>query len=168
MAHGLASQLGGALSIASRPGLGTSVELWLPVAEGGPRQDASSRAETRRHDGAGTVLLVDDEPLVRASTAEMLTELGYEVLQAGSGREALQKLEGHAVELVVSDHLMPGLTGTELAHVIRDCWPGMPVLIISGYAELEGVSPDIPRLSKPFRQADLAAAIDDARERGRP
>jgi DNA-binding NtrC family response regulator len=114
------------------------------------------------------VLLVDDEPLVRASTADMLAELGYGVIEASSAKEALQRLDETDVEMVVSDHLMPGLSGTELAHVIRDCWPGMPVLIISGYADIEGISADLPRLSKPFRQADLAAALDEARERGRP
>jgi len=168
MAHGLASQLGGALTLASQPGLGTRVELWLPVAAKPARRAAEGRSPTQAHRAAGTVLLVDDEPLVRASTADMLAELGYGVIEASSAKEALQRLDDADVQMVVSDHLMPGLTGTELAHVIRDCWPGMPVLIVSGYADIDGISPDLPRLSKPFRQADLAAALDQARERGRP
>jgi CheY-like chemotaxis protein len=168
MAHGLASQLGGALGLASQPNLGTRVELWLPVAPTPPKREPQDRSASRRHRAAGTVLLVDDEPLVRASTADMLAELGYGVIEASSAKEALQRLDEMDVEMVVSDHLMPGLSGTELAHVIRDCWPGMPVLIISGYADIEGISADLPRLSKPFRQADLAAALDEARERGRP
>jgi len=167
MAHGLASQLGGALTLSSAPGQGTSVELWLPVSPKPLRRD-EGRPEVRRHAAAGTILLVDDEPLVRASTADMLVEMGYGVIEASSAKEALQRLDDTAIEMVVSDHLMPGLTGTDLAEVIRDCWPGMPVLIISGYADLEGMPPDLARLSKPFRQADLAAALDEARERGRP
>jgi CheY-like chemotaxis protein len=159
MVHGLASQLGGALAIASRPGLGTSVELWLPASE-----EAASRPEPS--DGpalaasAGTVLLVDDEELVRASTASMLTELGYEVIETSSAEEALRLVhEGLAPDLLMTDHLMPGMTGTELAREIQARRPGTPVLIVSGYAELEGIAPDLPRLAKPFRHAELAEQV---------
>ena len=163
MAHGLAQQLGGALLLSSKPGLGTCVELWLPVSREG-LANAGQGGRTREAGGeAGCVLLVDDEVLVRSSTAEMLRELGYEVVEAGSGEEALRLIELQKVEMVVTDHLMPGITGTDLAHRIRSRSPRLPVLIISGYADLDRISPELPRLSKPFRQKDLAEALSAAK-----
>ncbi|WP_409565004.1 response regulator [Microvirga sp.] len=109
---------------------------------------------------AGTVLLVDDEELVRASTADMLVELGYTVVEEISAEEALRLLEdGLVPDVVVTDHLMPGMTGTEFARELHRRLPGTGVLIISGYADVEGVAPDLPRLVKPFRQAELAASL---------
>jgi CheY-like chemotaxis protein len=64
-----------------------------------------------------------------------------------------------APDLVVTDHLMPGMTGTELARDLRKRQPGTPVLIVSGYAEVEDIAPDLPRLTKPFRQSDFAASV---------
>ena len=160
MAHGLASQLGGALTIASKPGLGTNVDLWLPVtAEGEDAEPAEPPAASLNH--SGVALLVDDEVLVRASTAHMLGELGYEVVEAGSADEALHLLDaGGDFDLLVTDHLMPGKTGADLAHEIRYLRPALPVLIISGYAEEDGIEPDLPRLTKPFLQNELAARIE--------
>ncbi len=158
MVHGLAAQLGGALIIRSRPGLGTSVELWLPIAEaGGP--DPRRPQAAAPHPAAGIALLVDDEDLVRATTAEMLSEIGYQVVEARSAAEALNLTQqGLAPDVVVTDHLMPGLSGVDLARQLGE--RGIHrVLIISGYAEDEGVSADLPRLTKPFRQAELATAL---------
>jgi CheY-like chemotaxis protein len=159
MVHGLAAQLGGALRLQSTPGGGTTVELWLPQADEAPSPRV---AETPRAAGisAGAVLLVEDDALVRASTAAMLGDLGYAVLEAISAAEALKLLEGGVgVDLMVSDHLMPGMTGADLARLVREHWPAIPVLIISGYADVEAIAADLPRLIKPFRQADLAAAL---------
>jgi PAS domain S-box-containing protein len=164
MVHGLAAQLGGALTLDSREGEGTIAALWLPVSDeartppaalGGP--EASGRAT------AGTVLLVDDEPLVRASTADMLAELGYAVVEAESGHEALARIDSSPPDLVITDHLMPGLSGTDLARILAAERPGLPVLIVSGYADLDGLPADLPRLTKPFRQSDLAACIASLR-----
>ena len=99
------------------------------------------------------------EALVRATTADMLFELGYLVVQACGADEALQVLEERKIDLVVTDHLMPGMTGTELAHIMRARQPGLPILVISGYAELEGIAPDLPRLAKPFRGEDLSVTL---------
>jgi CheY-like chemotaxis protein len=149
--------------LSSRPGLGTCVELWLPVsAEDEERKVAHSLTEIAKG-GEECVLLVDDEPLVRASTATMLSALGYGVIEAESGSEALRLMEERPVELIVSDQLMPGMTGTELAAEVGQRWPGIPVLIISGYADLESISPNLPRLNKPFRRRDLADAIEEAK-----
>jgi CheY-like chemotaxis protein len=141
--------------------------LWLPVSDEAPLSAATGRfaPETGRAK-AGTVLLVDDEPLVRASTADMLSELGYEVIEAESGRAALDLIASRAPDLVITDHLMPGLSGTDLARILATERPGLPVLIISGYADLDGLPPDLPRLTKPFRQADLADRIAEMRSTG--
>ena len=109
---------------------------------------------------AGVALLVDDEKIVRASTADMLVELGYQVIEAASATEALALVEsGTHFDLLLTDHLMPSMTGTDLARKIRERWPRHPVLVISGFAEAEGIAPDLPRLTKPDRHADLAHAI---------
>ena len=164
MVHGLAAQLGGGLTLESAPGRGTTAFLWLPVSDAVPPAAEPRSAEPRRETRAGHVLLVDDEPLVRASTADMLAELGYAVEEAESGAEALDRIAKRTPDIVVTDHLMPGLSGTELAAALRLTRPGLPVLIVSGYADLEGLPADLPRLTKPFRQADLAACIAALRE----
>jgi PAS domain S-box-containing protein len=161
MVHGLALQLGGALTIDSRPSLGTNVQLWLPALAGDmPVTGAEPVDDGEQSPEGGTVLLVDDEDLVRASTSDMLAELGYKVVEVASAEEALKLIgEGLKPDLLVTDHLMPGMTGTELARRMRRSQQGLPVLVISGYAEDEGIGPDIPRLTKPFRRAELSASL---------
>jgi PAS domain S-box-containing protein len=160
MVHGLAAQLGGALTIRSRVGVGTNVELWLPASVA-PVASAEETRDTAPSPAAkGTALLVDDEDLVRMSTADMLSDLGYAVVEAASAEEALRLLNtGLSPDLLVTDHLMPGMSGTELARAVRSERPGVQVLVVSGYAETEGIAPDLPRLTKPFRSADLAASL---------
>jgi CheY-like chemotaxis protein len=161
MVHGLAAQLGGALTLASRPGVGTNAELWLPLALASEPGPAAPDAPAGADAGSGVALVVDDEPLVRASTADMLVEMGYEVIEASSANEALIELAKRRFDLLVTDHLMPGMTGAELANTVRARFPGLPVLIVSGYADVDAIAPDLPRLSKPFRRADLAAALGE-------
>lgn len=160
MVHGLALQLGGALTIDSQVGEGATITLWLPatasqIAEQVPpeRVEASRRA-------LGTALLVDDEELVRMTTADMLMDLGYEVVEAASGEEALRLLdEGLKPALLVTDHIMPGVNGATLARRVRGAMPALPILIVSGYAEADGLAPDLVGLTKPFRNADLSAKL---------
>jgi CheY-like chemotaxis protein len=164
MVHGLAAQLGGALTIRSMLGQGTTIELWLRV--GGrtspiARKVVEIEQPIRR---LGTVLLVDDEELVRMSTGHMLTELGFVVSEASSAEEALRIVDSNAmIDVLITDHLMPGMTGVDLAYATRKRRPAVAVLVISGFAEMEGIAPDLPRLTKPFRQADLAAVLADLR-----
>jgi len=159
MVHGLASQLGGALTIQSAPGLGTNIELWLPLSGVAPDAAHLTR-ETVSVTRAGSALLVDDEELVRISIADMLSDLGYDVTEASSGEEALRIINGGAhFDLLVTDHLMPGMTGTDLAAAIRAVRPDTSVLLVSGYAENEGIAPDLPRLTKPFRKDELATSL---------
>lgn len=160
MAHGLAAQLGGELTVRSRRGLGTNVELWLPVSEGLPEERSSEPPQVRDEGDRRLVLLVDDEDVVRASTAAMLSEMGYSVLEAESGEAALALVrEGVRPDLLVTDHLMPGISGADLVRYIRADLTDLPTLIVSGYAEAEGLAPDLLRLTKPFRSDELAASL---------
>jgi PAS domain S-box-containing protein len=162
MVHGLAGQLGGHFAIASTPGEGTCVELWLPVA---PVATASHRRDRdlARHAVPSRpldVLLVDDEQLVRDGTAAMLRELGHEVIEASGGAEALEKLQGGLrVDVVVTDYKMPRMDGAELARRLRRSQPHLPVLLITGYSGQAEDTRGLSRLAKPFRQADIAVAL---------
>jgi CheY-like chemotaxis protein len=90
----------------------------------------------------------------------MLAELGYRVVEASSADEALRVIaRAPALDLLVTDHLMPGITGADLARAVQGQRPSLPVLIVSGYADADGIAPDLPRLTKPFRQDELAAKI---------
>ena len=165
MVHGLAAQLGGALTIESRVDLGTNVELWLPSTQESAQAPERSDEEAALR-GAGRALVVDDEDTVRASTAAMLADLGYEVIEANSAEAALRLVErGLRPGLLVTDHLMPGRSGTELARDLLRRLPHARALIVSGYAELDEIAPDLPRLVKPFRQSELAAILAEVTAR---
>lgn len=161
MVHGLAAQLGGGMHIDSALGEGTTVELWLP-ATGVAASWSTTKGFTDTLATPGLALLVDDEDLVRASTADMLVDLGYQVVEADSAKAALRALsEGLLPDIIITDHLMPDITGVELARELHNRLPGVPVLLISGYAEIDGLAPDLARLTKPFRTADLVTAITE-------
>ncbi len=160
MVHGLAAQLGGALTIASKPGEGTTIDLLLPIGTALLDSNPPPSEGDVAHAGNGTALLVDDEDLVRMSTAHMLSDLGYGVVEARSAEEALAMLrDGLTPSIVITDHLMPGMTGAELVSLLRDELPSLRTLIVSGYAEASGIDPDMPRLTKPFRSTDLALSL---------
>jgi nitrogen-specific signal transduction histidine kinase/CheY-like chemotaxis protein len=160
MAHGLASQLGGALTIKSAPGEGAEISIWLPECESPVQADGDSRKAAVRPARAGVALLVDDEEYIRLSTTDMLNDLGFTVHEAVSAEAALSALEqGLTPELLISDHLMPGMTGVELARAVKARAPDTKILIVSGFAEVDGIDPALPRLTKPFVQSDLAEAI---------
>ena len=162
MVHGLAAQLGGAVNLASQVGLGTNVELWLPCTDA--RATTSLPQESASTDGlaSGTALLVDDELVARQTTGDMLSDLGFQVTEAGSGEEALAMLRAGLVpDLMVTDHLMPGISGEELAREAAALSPATKILIVSGFADLEGISPDLARLNKPFRQHELVAILSE-------
>ncbi|WP_294236111.1 PAS domain-containing protein [uncultured Sphingomonas sp.] len=160
MVHGLASQLGGALHIDSVPGQGTRVDLFLPVGVSPAPIAVPGPACAGPRQRSGRVLLVDDEDLVRQSTADMLGDLGYAVIEAGSAEEAMRLIDdGAAFDLLVTDHLMPGMSGTDLARTVLTRRPGVSILLVSGYAEAEGIEPSMPRLAKPFRKQELAHSL---------
>jgi CheY-like chemotaxis protein len=170
MVHGLAAQSGGALRISGRVGKGTTTALWLPAADGEAEtlKDRDNRLPTQPR--RATILLVDDEDLVRQATAEMLREMGHRVVEAGSGAAALSLLgAGQEFDLLITDYLMPGMRGSELAEEVRSRVPGLPALLMTGYANLaKGEAAGIPRLPKPFREADLARHVAALLARGTP
>jgi PAS domain S-box-containing protein len=164
MAHGLACQLGGALTIESAPGEGAQIAIWLPQSDAPsssgvtPAQNGDMQADT------GIVLLVDDEAYIRDIATEMLTELGFHVHEAVSPEAALAALEaGIEPDILITDHLMPGMTGVELVHAVQARHPDVRALIISGFAEVESLDASLPRLAKPFVQSDLASALAEIR-----
>lgn len=161
MVDGLVAQSGGAMRITSQPGLGTTVELWLPISEAAeatrPRPIAVPRIENSH---SCRVLVVDDDPIVLSGTVAMLEDLGHSVCEAACGKEALELLrEEPSIDLVITDHAMPGMTGTELAIQIRQYWPAVPVVIATGYADVPAEELGLPRLSKPYRQQELAELV---------
>jgi len=167
MVHGLAAQSGGTLALSSHIGTGTTATLWLPIVRNVEQRVSLSRSDESIHPIEGPaasriILLVDDDPLVSMGTAAMLEDLGHEVVEVHSGAMALNALKDDVrINLVITDHAMPGMTGAELARRIRSTRPDLPIILASGYAELpdeEGVS-DLQRLGKPFAQSQLASAI---------
>ncbi len=160
MVHGLAAQLGGGLTIESAPGEGTTISLWLPVTTSVIIDGARTTECAAKPKGIGVALLVDDEELVRMSTADMLADLEYDVVEAASAEEAIALIrDGLVPDLLITDHLMTGMSGAELARTLKDSRPDLPVLIVSGYAEEEGIDGDLPRLAKPFRNAELSDSL---------
>ena len=174
MVHGLAEQSGGRLIIRSRPRMGATVELWLPEA---PETDEhqviiGSRSEVEIDAvDPKIVLAVDDDSLVLMNTIAMLEDLGHRVFPATSARDALALLRNEEVDLVITDYAMPNTNGLELADAIRRRHPDLPVILATGYAELQATADqEFPRLAKPFLQQDLARMIwqvleSQARER---
>jgi CheY-like chemotaxis protein len=161
MIHGLALQLKGALRLFSEPGLGTRAELWLPVADGEIVHAADEplpEHEARHH---GVLLFVDDDFLISLSTASLLEDLGHTVIKAASGADALEVLrDGKTVDLMITDYAMPGMTGLQLAEEARRLRPDLPILLATGYADLPAnAALELPRLSKPYQQRQLAEQI---------
>jgi PAS domain S-box-containing protein len=168
MVHGLAQQSGGRFVLKSREGEGSTAELWLPVARPTVEIAADDEQLTRIDTPlrvALKVLAVDDDPLVLTNTAAMLEDLGHTCLRAASAAQALEILRrGAGVDLVITDQVMPRMTGLQLAGAIARDWPQLPVLIATGYAEMEpGSGAGLPRLSKPFTQRELAAKLAQVR-----
>ncbi|WP_076069468.1 PAS domain-containing hybrid sensor histidine kinase/response regulator [Sphingomonas montana] len=163
MIHGLAAQSGGTLQLASEPGRGTVVTLWLPTTDEPVAGAALPHADPVPVGRAAKVLLVDDEDLVRFATAEMLRDIGYGVVEAGSASQALAAIRsGIEIDLLVSDYLMPGMTGAALIAELRAMGNRVPILLVTGYAAAgDDVPADVPRLSKPFRQAELAVRLHE-------
>jgi PAS domain S-box-containing protein len=167
MVHGFAEQSGGALLLRSRRGVGTTAEILLPVAVAkidAQVGDGAHAGLERRQAGALTVLAVDDDTLVLMNTVAMLEELGHQVVSANSGQGALEILaRQEPIDLILTDHAMPGMSGLALAETVRERNPGMPIAIVTGYAEIPGNGKlKLPVLGKPFTQQQLERAVAEA------
>ena len=159
MVQGMLEQFGGKLVIETGVGKGTSVQLWLPVADAQQAAGVTFQQEESRQPGQSlTILAVDDDSLVLWNTVAMLEDLGHTVVQARGGKFALEAIGRQRIDLVITDHIMPLMTGLQLAEAVRKDHPRMPILLATGYAELPAGS-QWPRIAKPFGQADLARAI---------
>jgi PAS domain S-box-containing protein len=166
MVHGLAAQSGGALHIESAPGAGTRIDVWLPVATEGVIEGLSDQTSCPGSSPQRNLLIlaVDDDALVLTNTVAMIEDLGHQALSASSGDEALAVLSQRSdVDLLIVDEMMPGMRGSELARRVLSSRPGLPIIIASGYADLERgpgqLALGLPRLSKPFTQAQLSEML---------
>jgi signal transduction histidine kinase len=160
--QGMAVQSGGAIHISSTPGAGTKVDLWFPVAAAASAIMAAAPAvDAAPADNQFMVLVVDDEALVGHVTATMVEDLGHAAMWVPSGAEALEVIRsGRPIDVVITDHAMPGMTGGQLAEVIHKLIPGMPIILATGFADLPGsYAQDLPRLSKPYGPDELAQAL---------
>jgi CheY-like chemotaxis protein len=164
---GFAKQSGGGVRIETELGRGTTVSVFLPRAQaaGHTRRERPVRpavAKSNQPRSGTLILLVDDDGAVREITAKMLRDLGYDVLEAGSGGAALDLLAREPrIAMSVLDFAMPGMSGAEVAQEVHKRRPGLPVLFITGYADLaalKGVGED-HIVQKPFREADLATKV---------
>jgi CheY-like chemotaxis protein len=166
--YGTLRQSGGAARIESSPGVGTVVRLFLRRTEAMPRKREESSGKPRGP--AATILVVDDDPDVRAFLTESLDSLGYAAVVAESGSVALQTLERISPEVVILDFAMPGMNGAELARRIRQLQPELPIIFASGYSEtaaIKSVTGDRSRvLHKPFKVHELQAALGELLARG--
>jgi CheY-like chemotaxis protein len=155
--HGFTRQSGGMALIDSAPGKGTNVSLYLTRAQAEPEQIDVAKTEAT---GGGTALLVEDNAEVAQVSRDMLSQLGYEVHMAANAERALGVLERHAFDLVLSDIVMPGaMNGIELARTIRRRRPGLPIVLVTGYAATAGNAPEFIVLRKPYRFEQLRQAI---------
>ena len=162
--YGIVEQAGGTITLASRAGQGTRVDVLLPVAERGP--EVVMPAAPVVSSGSELILLVEDEHSVRAIVTKMLTAHGYAVVAADNPIDALELLaeETFAPDLIVSDLVMPGLSGVELAERVESLRPGLRVLFISGYSghsmlEDSRLLEDVQLVQKPFTAAALTQAV---------
>lgn len=165
MIHGFAAQSGGKLLLKSRKGHGTQAQLWLPVSIAPAKTLAEDAHNTsvRSHLRPLSILVVDDDRLVLMNTAAMLEDLGHQVHEAASARQALKILQREQLDLIITDQSMPNMTGTELIEEVRKTHPSIPCILASGYADARlGGEASVPKLNKPFTQESLARSIHDA------
>ena len=165
MVKGFVEQSGGRMAIKSELRRGTTVELWLPIAEEErPHPSEEPEDEEPVQSRPLVVLAVDDDPLVLLNAKAMLEDLGHTVITAKSGAEAVEVLDhGAQIDLLITDQAMPNMTGLQLADIVREGWPEVPIIIATGYDEMPaGAEVRFEKLSKPYFQSDLSRAIATA------
>jgi two-component system cell cycle sensor histidine kinase/response regulator CckA len=158
LAYGIVSNHGGGLAVSAQPGTGTTVRIYLPAEK--QLVGETTGAGDNLH-GSETVLVVDDETLLLNMTETILTEFGYKILTADSGQKALAILAraDAKVDLVITDLVMPGMSGRELVDRIRQVAPATRILCMSGYALSADKRPGVPFLRKPFTSMELLAKV---------
>jgi PAS domain S-box-containing protein len=167
MVYGFAKQSNGAFRLRTELGSGTTAELWLPRAPDGRQvEPAPSKKKERRAKVTRKlrILLVDDHAEVRSTTAAVLEDIGHDVVEATHGAEALKRMKGGdcGYDVIISDYAMPHLSGTDFLRGARELCPGVPALIITGYAEADTISDrpdDVEILLKPFTANVLESTL---------
>jgi two-component system, cell cycle sensor histidine kinase and response regulator CckA len=163
---GVVTQAGGHLTVSSEPGNGSAFNLYLPRHQAQPGSESVRQAPLCPTNPGGTVLLVEDQPDVRRLADVILTSMGFDVLQAEDGFQALALAQSHAgpIGMMLTDVIMPGMNGRELAERLRQSRPETRVLFMSGYTDRimspDGIlDPSVAYLQKPFTADQLSAAV---------
>ncbi|AYV46987.1 hybrid sensor histidine kinase/response regulator [Caulobacter flavus] len=161
MVYGFAQRSGGAIDIESQPGEGTAVNLYLPRGSGdcGPGEDCPPVDVALDKQPSRSVLVVDDDPTVRAVTVAMVRDLGHRVIEAEDGEQALRRVRETRPDLMIADFAMPGMTGLELARAAQDLAPGIRVILVTGHADVTPERTDLSLVRKPFENRELADRI---------
>jgi two-component system cell cycle sensor histidine kinase/response regulator CckA len=164
--YGIITQAGGTVQIYSEPGIGTTFTLLLPATDAQAHQSAPEDSAAGLTGHGATVLVVEDEDALREVTCRILRRGGYTVLAADGGDEALRLVAENAVDVLLTDVIMPNMLGKDLADAVRSRWPGTRVLFMSGYAQpvltTHGtLAADVHLLEKPFTSAELMRALHD-------
>jgi CheY-like chemotaxis protein len=153
--HGFAHQAGGTVKVESRLGEGAKITISLSRAEAAEQQKSNQDAPQ----GSGTVLLVEDNPEVADATVGLIEQLGYRVRWVSDASSALDELAKDGIDIVFSDIVMPGrMDGIGLARSIRQKWPGLPILLVTGYSE-SATNSEFPILRKPYQLHELSREL---------
>lgn len=167
--YGMAQQSGGGARILSAPGAGTTVEIWLRTADSARAFDPTPLARMPEASREARILVVEDDDFVRSSMVASLEALGHTVTQAADGDAGLRALGEGTPDLLITDYLMPGMTGVELMQRARAMFPALPMIIVTGYADMKAIDQvlgDDLVLRKPFQLAELALSVGQALDRG--
>jgi len=166
MVQGLAEQSGGKVRISSAVGNGTTVDLLLPTngslrdPDVRPSQSGKQPADAVARTGL-LVLVVDDDELVLSATSALLDDMGYKVLEASGGRRALEIVARTPIDLILTDQVMPEITGLQLANAVHAIRPDLPIVLASGFSDIGAPVPShIYRMNKPYSRKQLEAALN--------
>ncbi|MEV6302930.1 PAS domain S-box protein [Actinoplanes sp. NPDC051861] len=164
--YGIITQAGGTVQIYSEPGIGTTFTILLPATEVQAQEAVQEESAAGLTGHGATVLVVEDEDALREVTCRILRRGGYTVLAADTGEEALRLAAGHSIDVLLTDVIMPGMLGKDLAAAIMKAWPATRVLFMSGYAQPVltnhgTLSADVHLLEKPFTSAELMRALHE-------
>jgi CheY-like chemotaxis protein len=164
---GIVSQAGGHIDVSSSLGEGSTFSVYLPCMAGAAMPDAAPERRLGTARTSGTILVVEDQPQVRQLTCKMLRGMGYKVLEAGDGMQALETVRTHGrpISLLLTDVIMPGMNGREVAAHLKPLQPNMEVIFMSGYTDRiigDVIDSTVKFLQKPFTTEQLQMMVRQA------